>query len=254
MSLHINHVSHQYSRGNDYIQVLRDINLVIEPGDFVAVVGPSGSGKTTLANIILGYIKPFKGEVKIKSRKVSGPGKDRIPISQENDLFDWMTVYQNMRIATNDSDAINQSLRMVHLDSDYPAYPAQLSGGMKKRLSLARAVAAKPDIIVMDEPFASIDYQLKRKLHEELTQVHKSLNNSVMLVTHDIEEAIFLSSRVVILGGKPASIKDIIDIKFEYPRAQNITESAQFINYKRHILTILNGVQDHPKKMETNAG
>lgn len=242
MSLQIEHISHKYSRGNGYVDVLDDISFEINRGEFVAIVGPSGSGKTTLANIILGYIWPSEGKVMIGNTKVHGPGKDRIPISQENDLFDWMTVQQNMRIATQDDEVINRCLRTVHLDMVRDAYPAQLSGGMKKRVSLARAIAASPDLVIMDEPFASIDYQLRMKLHEDVTQIHKALNNSIMLVTHDIEEAIFLSSRVIILDGSPASMKNVIDIPFEYPRVQAVKEAGQFMECRRKVLIGLGAV------------
>lgn len=241
MSLQIKHISHKYSRGNGYVDVLRNISFEIKRGEFVAIVGPSGSGKTTLANIILGYIRPSEGEVMIGNARVQNPGKDRIPISQENDLFDWMTVQQNMQIATHEENVISKCLLTVHLDTVRDAYPAQLSGGMKKRVSLARAIAASPDLIIMDEPFASLDYQLKIKLHEDMTQIHKTLNNSIMLVTHDIEEAIFLSSRVIILGNYPASIKDVVDISFEYPRTQAIKETGQFLEYRHRILKGLKG-------------
>lgn len=239
MPLRVSHISHKYPRGKSHIHVLNDINFVINRGEFVAIVGPSGSGKTTLANIILGYIKPSNGEITTGGKKIQDSGKDRIPIGQENDLFDWMTVHQNMRIATCDEGMISKCLKMVHLNTVRDVYPVYLSGGMKKRVSLARAIAANPDIIIMDEPFASIDHQLKIKLHEDVTQIHKTLNNSIMLVTHDIEEALFLSSRVIVLGGNPASVQDEINIAFEYPRIQAIKESEQFTKYKHRILKVL---------------
>ncbi len=239
MPLRVSHISHKYPRGKSHIHVLNDINFVISRGEFVAIVGPSGSGKTTLANIILGYIKPSNGKITVGEKKIQDSGKDRIPIGQENDLFDWMTVYQNMRIATSDESVISKCLTMVHLNNVRNVYPPSLSGGMKKRVSLARAIAANPDLIIMDEPFVSLDYQLKIKLHEEISQIHKTLNNSVMLVTHDIEEAIFLSSKVIILSGNPASIKDVIDIDFEYPRLQALKESEQFIQYRCRVLNCL---------------
>lgn len=239
MSLTVSHISHKYPRGKSHVNVLDNINFTINRGEFVAIVGPSGSGKTTLANIILGYIKQTNGEVMVGEKKIEGPGKDRIPISQENDLFDWMTVYRNMLVATSDESVISKCLQMVNLNTVHDVYPAHLSGGMKKRVSLARAIAANPEIVIMDEPFASIDHQLKIKLHEDVTQIHKTLNNSIMLVTHDIEEAIFLSSRVIVLGGKPALVKDEINITFEYPRLQAIKESEQFNKYKHRILKVL---------------
>lgn len=235
MTLLIKHISHKYPRGKSYIHVLNDINFVINRGEFVSIVGPSGSGKTTLANIILGYIKPSEGEIMVGNQKIQGSGKDRIPISQENDLFDWMTVYQNMHIATPNESDISKCLSMVHLDNVRNVYPSSLSGGMKKRVSLARAIAANPNLVIMDEPFASLDYQLKVKLHEEISQIHKNLNNSVMLVTHDIEEAIFLSSKVIILSGNPASIQNIIHIDYEYPRVQSIKEDEKFVQYRDRI-------------------
>lgn len=236
MALILHHISHHYRSGGKYIEVLRHLNLSADPGEFVSIVGPSGCGKTTVAHIIAGFITPTAGRVMISQREVQGPGKDRILISQENDLFDWMTVDANMRLASTDEETIGHWLQLVGLASSRRKYPSQLSGGMKKRASLARALAAQPACLIMDEPFASTDHHLKLKLHEELMHVYQSLRNTVVLVTHDLEEAIFLSRRVVVLSGTPATIRSELFIPFPYPRRHEVRESKDFFTLKHRLL------------------
>jgi len=188
-----------------------------------------------LVNIIAGYIKPIMGEILVNNQIINYPGKDRIVINQEDDLFGWMTVYENMKLVVKGDEIIEKFLNLTNLLKFKNLYPSELSGGMKKRLSFARALAVDPEFIIMDEPFGSLDYRIKQKLHEELLNIVKASNKTVLLVTHDIEEAIFLSERIIILSKELAEIRQEIIVPFDYPRKIELKDSIDFLNLKRKI-------------------
>ena len=235
--LELKNISHYYRNQsrNTEISVFENFNLLIGEGEIVSLVGKSGCGKTTLVNIIAGYIEPTSGSVFVNGEKVVTPGKDRIVINQVHDLFDWMTVYQNMRLVSNDDNDINKYLSMTRLSEFTDAYPYELSGGMKKRLSLARALVVDPKFIIMDEPFNSLDYQLREKLQEELLDIVRKSKKTILFVTHDIEEAVFLSDRVIILSGRPTQIKKEIVISFSKNKVDSIRDTEDFIFLKKKI-------------------
>jgi len=228
----IKNISHYYLNNGDKnkVVVFDKLNLEIKDKEFVSLVGRSGCGKTTLVNIIAGYIKPISGEIRVNNKLITNPGKDRIVIHQENDLFDWMTVMENIKLVARDKSInnIKKYIKLVNLENFNNIYPKELSGGMKKRLSLARALSADPEFIIMDEPFISLDYQTKEELHKEFLNIVKTSNKTVLLVTHDIDEAIFLSDRVIVFSGSPTLIKQEIIIPFPYPRDLNIKELGEF--------------------------
>ena len=235
--LELKNISHYYRNQsrNTEISVFENFNLLIGEGEIVSLVGKSGCGKTTLVNIIAGYIEPTSGSVFVNGEKVVTPGKDRIVINQVHDLFDWMTVYQNMRLVSNDDNDINKYLSMTRLSEFTDAYPYELSGGMKKRLSLARALVVDPKFIIMDEPFNSLDYQLREKFQEELLDIVRKSKKTILFVTHDIEEAVFLSDRVIILSGRPTQIKKEIVISFSKNKVDSIRDTEDFIFLKKKI-------------------
>lgn len=226
----IKNISYHYSssRSKNEGMIFNNLNFEIKKGEFVSILGRSGCGKTTLANILAGYIKPINGEVLINNRVVNKPGKSRILVNQENDLFEWMTVIANISIVTNDFLMINKYLKLADLERYKYKYPNNLSGGMKKRLSLARALAVNPNFLILDEPFSSLDYHTKQALHVELDKIFTLTKKTTLLFTHDIEEAIFLSDRIIVLGGKPTSIKNEIKLKFLHPREMDIENTKQF--------------------------
>lgn len=220
----IDHISQDYKNNDGTVShVLHDLSCVIEKGQFISFVGKSGCGKTTLVKILAGYIEPTKGSVFIDNKKVSSPSHERIVVHQENDIFDWMTVHENIKLVCKDKQIIDQMLKIGQLDRQGNYYPSELSGGMKKRLSLIRALAAGPQILILDEPFASLDYFTKEALHLELLKLLQKTTMTVLLVTHDIDEAIFLSDKVVVLEGKPASIKRSFSIPFPRPRVLDMS-------------------------------
>lgn len=234
----VKNISHFY-KNNDHNQskdfVLNNVNFQIKNKQIISLLGKSGSGKTTLANILAGYIKPSDGIVKINQKIQTQVGKNRILVNQENDLFNWMTISQNIEIFTKDNKLINKYLKLVDLDKYRNQYPDCLSGGMKKKLSIARALSVNPKFLILDEPFSSIDYHTKQLLYLELEKIFTRIGSTVLLITHDIEEAIFLSDRILILDGKPASIKDEIVINFSHPRKNSIKTNKRFNQIKREI-------------------
>lgn len=237
--LELKNINHYYlNKRNEKLLIFNNFNIEINKGAVSTIVGPSGCGKTTLVNIIAGYIKPIMGEVLVNNKIINYPGKDRIVVNQEDDLFNWMTVYENMKLVVNDDKIIEKFLDLTNLLDFKNLYPNQLSGGMKKRLSFIRALAVNPEFIIMDEPFSSLDYQIKQKLHEELLNIVKASDKTVLLVTHDIEEAIFLSDRIMILGKEPAEIKQEIIVPFSYPRRVELKNSTDFLNLRSRIKLI----------------
>lgn len=201
-----------YSHNGNNRGIIENLNLDIKRGEFVTILGKSGCGKTTLANIICGYLKPTIGQIYIDGKLCTFPKKDRVMVNQENDLFNWMTVMENMEIASNDLKLINKYLRMVSLDSKKDVYPDHLSGGMKKKLSLARALSVNPNLLVLDEPFSYLDYSTKIDLFDELHKIIKLTNTTTILITHNIDESLYLSDRVITLRGYPIKITNDIKI------------------------------------------
>lgn len=233
----IKNISFSYPT-NNYIKekhILADINLNVKNGEFVSMLGRSGCGKTTLANILAGYLVAQTGSILINNVEVKKPGKSRIVVNQENDLFPWMTVWENMKLVKSNEQEINKYLKLVGLEDCKQYFPNHLSGGMKKRLSLARALVVNPDFLILDEPFDSLDYHMRETLHLELDRIFSSTKKTTLLVTHDIDEAIFLSDRIIVLGGIPTSIVTQFNIDFPHPRKSNIRTTKKFIQYKNAI-------------------
>lgn len=235
--IEIKNISFSYNLNRDSKKrpVLKNLNLEIKQGEFVALLGPSGCGKTTLVNILAGYLTPDDGEIMINNVVIKKPGKNRIVVNQENDLFDWMTVYQNMRIVVSDELIISKFLKLTGLDKFRSDFPHNLSGGMKKRLSFARALSVNPKFLILDEPFSSLDTSTKDDLYLELNKIIIQTKKTIFFVTHDIDEAIFLADRIFILSKKPASIiKDIV-IDFPRPRKLEVKDSKKFLTLKKNI-------------------
>ncbi len=234
-------VSHHYNgRRIDIIEIFKHLNFKINNGEFVSFVGPSGCGKTTLVSILAGYIKPTSGEIFINDTLITKPARDRVVINQENDLFTWMTVLQNMElIANGKTHDIAKYLTLVNLLQFKDRYPNELSGGMKKLLAFARALIADSKVIIMDEPFSSLDYQTRERLHEKFLQIAKKSHKTIILVTHDVEEAVFLSDRVIVFSKRPAVIREEIKITLPSFRRLSIKDSKEFNAFKHRIKSLL---------------
>jgi NitT/TauT family transport system ATP-binding protein len=227
------------------MRVLDDVSFDIRHGEFVSIIGPSGCGKTTLMNIVGGFVQPTAGRVLLDGKPVQGPGPDRGVIFQEYGVFPWLTVRQNiafgLKLASNRALAADREeivaryMKLMGLSDFANHFPKHLSGGMRQRLAIARAYAVRPEFLLMDEPFGALDAQTRSAMQDLLLQVLQSEGKTVMLITHSVEEAIYLSSRIVVVTARPAKIRTIIDVPFGYPRAENVHEDPRFGELRAHI-------------------
>lgn len=222
---------------------LNGINMDILDNEFVCVVGPSGCGKSTLLNIIAGLMEPTSGNVFVDGKKVQGTGVERGVVFQQYALFPWLTVKKNvefgLRLKNLPEDEIEEIamkyIRMVDLEKFTNAYPKELSGGMKQRVAIARAHAVNPEVLLMDEPFGALDAQTRTQLQSELLKTWQEERKTCFFITHDVEEAIILAQRVVIMSARPGRIKEIVEIDIPYPRTQETRMDPTFIELKNFI-------------------
>ncbi|MDA7416392.1 ABC transporter ATP-binding protein [Xenophilus arseniciresistens] len=227
------------------MRVLDGVSLDIRQGEFVSVIGPSGCGKTTLMNILGGFVQPSAGQVLLDGRPVQGPGPDRGVIFQEYGVFPWLTVRRNIAFGLNLSGnkvprqeqqaIVERYMGLMGLKDFADHYPKHLSGGMRQRLALARAYAVRPQFLLMDEPFGALDAQTRSAMQDLLLEVLQTENKTVMLITHSVEEAIYLSSRIVVVTARPARIRTVIDVPFGYPRAEDVHEDPRFAQLRAQI-------------------
>lgn len=232
----IQNINHRYinQKNGKFISIFNNFSMSIPDGEVVSLVGPSGCGKTTLVDIIAGYQQPTSGHIVINNKSYKKPNKKRIVVNQNYDLFDWMTVYQNMKLVCKNENEIKKYLALCNLEGFDHHYPNELSGGMKKRLSIARALSVNPTFLIMDEPFSSLDYQLREKLQNELLRIVTTTNKTVLFVTHDIDEAIFLSDRIIILSDKQHIQTNEFIIKLNKNKPM-IRETNEFLQIKKQI-------------------
>ncbi|BCS81364.1 ABC transporter ATP-binding protein [Anaerocellum diazotrophicum] len=226
MALVIENVSKRFQSKNKEINVLEKINLEVQNGEFICILGPSGCGKSTLLNIIAGLEKPSEGKVFLNGREVLSPGPDRIVMFQESALFPWLKVIDNVEFGMKLRGVPKKEryekalkyLKMVHLTKFKDAYVHQLSGGMKQRVALARALTLDSEVLLMDEPFAALDSQTKNILLLELQRIWWETKKTIMFVTHNIEEAVLLADKVVVMSSNPGKIKKVFEIRLARPR------------------------------------
>jgi ABC-type nitrate/sulfonate/bicarbonate transport system ATPase subunit len=221
------------------LAVLDGLDLAVADREFVAVVGPSGCGKTTLLNIVAGFERPDRGEVRMDGVPVSGPSPKGIVISQQGSVFPWLSVRRNVTFGLNDFPEeerrrlADHYLAMVGLQGFENAYPSELSGGMLKRLEVARALIVRPEILYMDEPFASLDALTRFRMRIELLGILSREWHTCLLVTHDVEEAVHLAERIVVLSDRPAKIQAVVNVPLPHPRQLS---SPAAIDLKEYIL------------------
>ncbi|MDG4550859.1 MAG: ABC transporter ATP-binding protein [Candidatus Contendobacter sp.] len=207
------------------MRILDHINLEFCEGEMVCLLGPSGCGKSTLLRLIAGFDMTTAGEVVIDGRKVVGPSPNHIFVFQHSGLLPWMTVWQNVELGVRNvedlrtrQEKVQENIDMVDLTDFEQHYPHQLSGGMKRRAELARALAANPDVLIMDEPFNGLDFLSHMRIREEIVNMHELLRKTTLVVTHDIDDALLMGDRIVVMGGRPAQIKLNRQLDFPHPR------------------------------------
>jgi NitT/TauT family transport system ATP-binding protein len=232
---------------------LDGINLTVREGEFVSLLGPSGCGKSTLLYMVGGFIAPSDGEIRVRDEVVSGPGPDRGPVFQEFALFPWKTVLQNVmyglkvqKVPTDEARArAEELLQMVGLSSYAGFYPKQLSGGMRQRVAIARTLAYRPSILLMDEPFGALDAHTRTTLQNELLTIWERDRKTVLFVTHGVDEAVYLSDRVIVMSGSPGRVHRIVEIDLPRPRVR--AELLTDPRYQQYVLE-LEGMLDHARE------
>ncbi|RNC29691.1 MAG: Aliphatic sulfonates import ATP-binding protein SsuB [Candidatus Dichloromethanomonas elyunquensis] len=222
------------------VEALKKISFCCSKSEFVSILGPSGCGKTTLLRIIAGLEEPSSGEVLFAGNEIKGPGPERAVVFQEPRLFPWLTVEENASLGISGkkrrSDLekiVNRTLDLVGLTPFRKAYPHELSGGMAQRAAIARALAFEPEALLLDEPFSALDAQTRTRLQEELMDLWRKTEKTIILVTHDIEEALMLSQRILIMSPSPGTVKETVEVPISYPRRR---DSSEFIHLKKYIL------------------
>lgn len=243
VKVHIENVVKKFNTRKGEVVALNGANFDIYENEFVCVVGPSGCGKSTLLNIIGGLEEPTEGRVLVDGQEVTGPGPDRGIVFQQYALFPWLTVLENVKFGLklqgkSDKEAEEIALKyikLVELQDFVHSYPKELSGGMKQRVAIARAYAVNPKVLLMDEPFGALDAQTRTQLQSELLETWEKEQKTCFFITHDVEEAIILAQRVVIMYARPGRVKEIVDIDIPYPRTQETKMSPRFLELKNHI-------------------
>ena len=243
VKVHIENVVKKFNGRGGEMVALNGVTLDIHDNEFICVVGPSGCGKSTLLNIIAGLLEPTSGEVYCDGKLVQGTGTDRGVVFQQYALFPWLTVKKNVRFALEmkgvkgpEADELAMHyLEKVDLVKFADHYPKELSGGMKQRVAIARAYAADPQVLLMDEPFGALDAQTRTQLQTELLQTWERDRKTCFFITHDVDEAIILAQKVIVMSARPGRVKAIIDIDIPYPRDQETKMSPRFLELKNYI-------------------
>lgn len=243
----VEHLSQVFVRGDRRVTALDNLHLAVDEGEFVTVVGPSGCGKSTFLHILGGFIAPTAGSMRIAGRDISGPGPDRGVMFQELALFPWRTVFGNVtwglevqgRPRAERVSIAERYLDLVGLLGFRDAFPSELSGGMKQRVALARVLAFDPTVLLMDEPFGALDAQTRELMQEELQRIWLQTGKTVLFVTHDVEEAVYLGDRVVVFSARPGRIKAEVPVRFPRPRSLEVKKSQAFLESRNQVWDLL---------------
>jgi nitrate/nitrite transport system ATP-binding protein len=248
----IDHVDKSFKRGSTETLVLKDITLEVEKGEYVSIIGHSGCGKSTLLNIVAGLTPATNGGVILEGREVNEPGPDRAVVFQNHSLLPWLTVYDNVRLAVDkvfgptksrtERDAWTlHNLNLVQMTHAKDKRPSEISGGMKQRVGLARALAMEPKVLLLDEPFGALDALTRAHLQDTVMGLHQKLGNTVMMITHDVDEAVLLSDRIVMMtNGPEAQIGEILSVPLMRPRKRlELVADAAFLKCRQRVLEFL---------------
>ncbi len=259
--LDISAVDMRFERDGNVNPVLKGIDLKVERGEFIALIGHSGCGKSTVLNIVAGLLAPSSGGVIVDGREVNGPGPDRAVVFQNHSLLPWLTVYQNVEIAVEkifrgqrskaeQRDWILHNLDMVNMGHALGRLPSEISGGMKQRVGIARALAMEPKVLLLDEPFGALDALTRAHLQDEVMRIQAELHNTVLMITHDVDEAVLLSDRIVMMTNGPAAeIGQILTVDLPRPRDRIALADNPVYNHCRH--EVLSFLYEKQRKVES---
>lgn len=241
--IEIEGVTKSFEKRDGQFLALDEVNLTVDKNEFICVVGPSGCGKTTLMNIIAGLYPPSTGTVHVRGELVTGPGKGKGVVFQQYALYPWLTVEKNVEFGlkmkgvpkAERQETARKYIRIVGLEKFAASFPKELSGGMKQRVAIARAYATNPEVLLMDEPFGALDAQTRAQLQENLLNTWQQERKTCFFITHDVEEAVLLSTKIIIMSAGPGRIREIVDVNLPYPRNQETKLTPEFNEMKNSI-------------------
>lgn len=265
--LSISHVTIDFPTPQGPFRALNDINLDIEEGEFVSLIGHSGCGKSTVLNIVAGLYQATQGGVILENKEVNEPGPDRAVVFQNHSLLPWLSAYENVELAVKKvfgkkksraemKQWIEHNLKLVHMDHAMHKRPDEISGGMKQRVGIARALAMQPKVLLMDEPFGALDALTRAHMQDSLMEIQAELKNTVIMITHDVDEAVLLSDRIVMMtNGPAASVGEILDIDLPRPRERvTMADTPEYNQYRAQVLKFLYERQRRPDQIEADDG
>ncbi len=249
-------VEYDLSREKTTLIALEDFNLEVREGEFLAIVGPSGCGKSTFLNVVAGLVEPAAGEIKVYGKPVTGPEPDRAVVFQDYALMPWRTVEKNVRfglemqgrVDSSTKDKVAHYIKMVGLAGFENSYPRELSGGMRQRVGLARALVTEPRLLLMDEPFAAVDAMTREIMQEELTKIVATTGQPIIFITHGVDEAVTLADRIAVVTNRPGRIKEIIDVDLPRPRSRASRSLPEFQALRDRVWNLLSS--EHPERAE----
>ncbi|WP_339802814.1 ABC transporter ATP-binding protein [uncultured Marinobacter sp.] len=250
--LKIENIDKSFERDGVVTPVLNNVKLSVNKGEYISIIGHSGCGKSTVLNIVAGLLNPSNGGVILDGKEVNQPGPDRAMVFQNHSLLPWLTVYENVALAVDKTfartkskaerrDWILYNLNLVNMSHALNQRPAEISGGMKQRVGIARALAMEPKVLLLDEPFGALDALTRAHLQDEVMRIQAELHNTVMMITHDVDEAVLLSDRIVMMtNGPSATIGEILDIELPRPRDRiELAEDPDYNHYRQEVLRFL---------------
>lgn len=258
--LNISQIDMVFPTATGGFTALKDVDLKIDKGEFISLIGHSGCGKSTVLNIVAGLYQATKGGVLLKNKEVNEPGPERAVVFQNHSLLPWLTSYQNVELAVKQvfnkkmskpemKDWIEYNLKLVHMDHAMHKRPDEISGGMKQRVGIARALAMQPEVLLMDEPFGALDALTRAHMQDSLMEIQNELNNTVIMITHDVDEAVLLSDRIVMMtNGPEATVGEILDVNLARPR--NRLSLAKDLEYNRLRSEVLTFLYEKQRKVE----
>ena len=262
--LDISHIDMVFPTPSGDFTALKDVSLHIKQGEFVSLIGHSGCGKSTVLNVVAGLYKASKGGVILNNKEVTEPGPERAVVFQNHSLLPWLTAYQNVELAVNEvftgkmnkaemKEWIEHNLALVHMDHAMHKRPNEISGGMKQRVGIARALAMQPEVLLMDEPFGALDALTRAHMQDSLMEIQNELNNTVIMITHDVDEAVLLSDRIVMMtNGPAATVGEILPVNLPRPRDRlSLAKDPEYNRLRSEVLTFLYEKQRKVENIKT---